>query len=284
MNQVMENASSSSERAANAQLSAASSNERVSDKFEDIGRQLPLVQETLKDAAQVIASISGPISELKSYLEKLPDLQQADDEKRIRSADERDRRMLNMTSDLAEKVTLAAEQFGKIGPLADRLAEAAQNLDDAGNELAIFGKQVLDASQNQKEASVASRSAAISGENVAKMLSPLPQKIDALNAGLMAAGNSIRTGAETARDSYKELNKFQKDFFSGAETGLTAMKDRLNQIIHAYGDQIEGQTKNLMSLWTDKVTECLKTYQNQVSVLQGELGALQEALDKLKRR
>ena len=62
------------------------------------------------------------------------------------------------------------------------------------------------------------------------------------------------------------------------------MKDRLQSIIGAYGDQIEGNTRNLMNQWTSEVANCLKSYQSQVDQLQEGLDALQEAISEIKKR
>jgi methyl-accepting chemotaxis protein len=283
MNQTLEIVASGNEEAAKAQLSAASSNERVAEKFDDIAKKLPSIQETLKDAAQVIASISGPISDLKTYLQQLPDVQKKEIDNRNRFEDERNQRLLVMTSDLAEKVGNAAEQFTKVGDLAERLAASSESLDSASKELSVFGKQVFDASNKQLEASNASRAAALSGERAAKSFEPIPGAITGLTTGLQTAGNSVRMGAEAARDSYRELTNLQNQWFKGAEHGLNAMKDRLQEIIKAYGQQIEGQTKNLMTQWTQEVTECLKTYQTQVDQLQGDIDELQAVLSRLNR-
>ena len=75
----------------------------------------------------------------------------------------------------------------------------------------------------------------------------------------------------------------QKQWFAGAESGLNAMKDRLHEIIKAYGEQIEGQTRNLMNQWTKEVAECLKTYDTQVESIQDGLEEFQTALSRMKR-
>lgn len=273
MNQTLETAASRNDEAAKAQLMAAASNKLVAEKFDDIVKKLPLIQDTLNDAAQVIASISGPISDLKMYLEQLPDVQKKEIDNRNRFEDERNKRLLVITSDLAEKVGKAAEQFSKVGELAERLAASSESLDSASSELAVFGKQVLDASNKQLEASNASRAAALSGERAAKSLEPIPGAIAGLTTGLQTAGNSVRIGAELQNQSLK-----------AAELGLIVMKDRLQEIIKAYGEQIEGQTKNLMTQWAKEVTECLKTYQTQVDQLQGDLDELHAAINRLNRR
>ena len=284
MNQTLENSAARNEEAAKAQLLAASSNKSVAEKFDAIGARLPSIQETLKDAAQVIVSISGPISDLKVYLQQLPDEQKKELDNRNRFENERNQRLLVMTSDLAEKVGKAAEQFSKVGNLAEKLADSSTHLDGASKHLAVFGKQVMDASTSQKEASDASRAAALSGERAAKSLEPIPGALSGLTTALQTAGNSVKTGAEIARASYHELVSLQNQWFKGAESGLNAMKDRLHEIIKAYGQQIEGQTRNLMNQWATEVTECLKTYQNQVDQLQGDIDELQAVLSRIDRR
>jgi hypothetical protein len=79
------------------------------------------------------------------------------------------------------------------------------------------------------------------------------------------------------------LIELQKQWFAGAELGLNGMKDRLQTLLKAYGDQVEGQTRNLMKQWTEEVAGCLQSYETQVSELQGGLDELQSAISKLSK-
>ena len=98
------------------------------------------------------------------------------------------------------------------------------------------------------------------------------------------AGTSLRQGADSAAASYERLVELQRLWFQGAQTGLTALRDRVQEIISAYGSQIEGQTQTLMKQWTTEVTECLKSYEAQVQSLEGNLEELQEAVSSIKRK
>ena len=206
------------------------------------------------------------------------------DKNRAKSEDNRSAMLLKMSGDLAEKVEKAAEQFTKVGELADRLNAAATNLDEASNELAVFGSQMLDASKEQRIASEAARAAAISGEQTAKAMEPLPAAFLELTDGLKIAGSAVEQGAKAAGDSYGQMTTLQKQWFSGVESGLKTMKLRLEDIIKAYGEQIEGQTRDLMIQWTKAVADCLKTYESQVDELRGDLDELQSFLSHLKRK
>ncbi len=283
MKETLQQCAARNEDAAQAQLSAAQSNTQVAERFLHIGERLPEIRQTLEDAAQVIVSISGPITDLKKYLDELPAVQEEFERSRAKSEEERSAMLLKMTNDLAEKVGRAAEQFTQVGDLADKLNSAATNLDEASNELAIFGSQVLDASKEQRVASEAARAAALSGERTAMALEPLPAAFLALKVGLEAAGTGVERGANAARDAYGELVILQKQWFSGVELGLKAMKDRLQEIIKAYGDQVEGQTRNLMTQWTKEVADCLRTYESQVDELRGDLDELQSVLSRFRR-
>jgi methyl-accepting chemotaxis protein len=283
MKDTLQLSAENNKQAAEAQLSSALANKQVADKFDKVGERLPTIEKTLNDAAQVIASISDPVSELKAYLEKLPGDYEENERNRTASEDGRNKRLLEMTGDLAEKVGKAAEQFSKVDTLANKLADAAITLEDASNGLATFGHHVSDASQSQRKASDAALSAALSGERTAHALEPLSDDFKRLTVGLQTAGEKVKEGAEKSYESYNQLIKLQKQWFDGAELGLNAMKDRLQSIIDAYGDQIEGNTKNLMKQWTDEVSVCLKTYQGQVEQLQEDLDALQDSISKMNK-
>ena len=118
---------------------------------------------------------------------------------------------------------------------------------------------------------------------MAKAFEPVPGALTALTGGLTSAGVSVRTGAESARESYRELIVLQKEWFAGAELGLNAMKDRLQSLLNAYGEQVEGTTKDLMKQWTEKVAECLQSYSTQVDILDGGLQDIQSAISKLSK-
>lgn len=283
MNETLTLSATRNEDASKAQLSAAQSNDRVSDQFGRIGERLPEVRETLENAARVIATITGPITSLKDVLDKFKAEAGENTDKVNRDAAGRDEVMVRKTGELAEKVAAAAAQFAKVEGLASKLESATQNLNTAADRLGQFGSTVKTASESQNAASQASRDAAASGERTAKALEPLPGAITALTSGLEIAGASVRTGAETARDSYRELIVLQKEWFAGAELGLNGMKDRLQSLLKAYGDQVEGQTSNLMRQWTEEVTKCLQSYETQVSELQGGLDELQSAISKLNK-
>jgi hypothetical protein len=283
MRETLATSTTQNQEAARAQLAATQGNERVAEQFSQIGERLPELRQTLEDAARVIGSLGAPIAELQVLLQGQPELQRQLDDARATSEAERSQLLLKMSGDLAEKVGHAAEQFGRVSELAEKLEAAANSLNAAGSELATFGQNVLQASKEQRDASEASRAAAASGERVAIAFEPLPAAITSLTGGLQTAGDSVRAGAETSRDSYRELINLQKQWFAGAELGLNAMKDRLQTLLKAYGDQIEGQTRNLMKQWTDEVAECLQSYETQVSELQGGIDELQAALSALRK-
>jgi len=236
MKETLQRCATCNEDAANAQLTAAQTNTQVAETFLHVGERLPEVRETLEDAAKVISSISGPISDLKAYLEKLPTAQEEFDKSRAKSEDDRNAMFFKMSGDLAEKVGTAAEQFTKVGDLATELNAAATNLDEASNELAVFGGQVLKAAEEQRKAFEAARAAASSGERVATALEPLPGAFLGLVSGLEIAGKGVEKGAQAARDTYRELIPLQQQWFLGVDSGLKAMKERLKEIINAYGE------------------------------------------------
>jgi hypothetical protein len=283
MNETLSLSAARNEEASKAQLSAAQSNERVAEQFGRIGEGLPKISETVEAAARVIGSLGSPIRDLQVLLEGQPELQRQIDTERSTSESERSKMLLSMAGNLAEKVGIAAQQFAEVGALADKLTASATSLEGASSELAVFGQQVMQASKDQRDASEASRAAAASGERAAKAFEPLPSAITALTSGLSSAGTSVRAGAETARDSYRELIELQKQWFAGAELGLNGMKDRLQTLLKAYGEQVEGQTRNLMKQWTEEVAGCLQSYETQVSELQGGLDELQSAISKLSK-
>jgi methyl-accepting chemotaxis protein len=283
MNETLSLSAARNEDASKAQLSAAQSNERVAEQFGRIGERLPEIRQTLEDAARVIGSLGSPIADLQALLAGQPELQRQLDNARATSESERSQMLLAMSGDLAQKVGTAARQFAEVGALADKLTASATSLKEASNELAVFGQQVLQASKEQRGASEASRAAAASGERAAKAFEPLPGEIKALTGGLQSAGASVLAGAETALESHRKSIEYQKQWFEGTKLALIGLKDSFQNVFKAYGDQVEGQTRNLMKQWSEEVTKCLQSYETQVSELQSGLDELQSAISKLRR-
>ncbi|GAA5142478.1 hypothetical protein GCM10023213_28490 [Prosthecobacter algae] len=284
MNSTLETSASRNKEAAEAQHAAANSNQEVATKFSVVGERLPEMRQTMEDAARVIGSIGAPIAELQVLLAKQPELQQQIEGQRAASEEERSTRLLSLSKDLAGTVGKAVEEFAKVGDIAQQLGKASSSLEEASNELAVFGQQVLQASQEQRSASEASRDAANASKQTTEMLKPLPGAFINASSELEMAGNSLRQGAESAAVTYERLIDLQSLWFKGAETGLTALRDRVKDIIASYGGAIEGQTQKLMNDWTNKVEECLKSYSAQVDELKGGLEELQEAISNFKRK
>jgi hypothetical protein len=283
MNGALEASASRNKDAAEAQNEAAKANQEVAAKFAAVGERLPEVRQTIEDAARVIGSLGGPIVELQTLLAKQPELQKEIEGQRAASEEERSTRLLTLSKDLAGTVGKAVEEFAKVGAIAEQLDKASSSLVEASNELAVFGQQVLQASQEQRAASEASREAATASKETTDALKPLPVAFNEATSGLAMAGTSLRQGADSVAASYERLVELQRFWFQGAQTGLTALRDRVQEIISSYGSQIEGQTQNLMKQWTTEVTECLKSYEAQVQSLEGSLEELQDAVSSIKR-
>jgi hypothetical protein len=269
--------------AADAQLAATQSNAVIAHKFDEISQRLPEMRDNLEKAADIISTIIVPISELKTILENFKKETKENNIIHENNIDERDKKLLEGTSELVAAVDRAATKFSEVEGFSDSLKLATQNLNSAAIQLGQLGSTIKDASDIQGIASEASRKAALSGENAAKALEPIPIAIANLAGGLENAGFSVRDGALAAKGSYEELNVFQKQWFAGVELGLNAMKDQLQSLIQSYGDQVEGQTRNLMKQWTDEVTSSLQSYTTQVEVLQGGLDELQGAINKFRK-
>lgn len=284
MNGTLETSAIRNKEAADAQHAAATVNQEVATKFGAVGDRLPEVRQTIEDAARRIGSLGGPIAELQVLLAKQPELQQQIDGQRAASEEARSANMLRLSTDLAGTVSKAVEEFAKVGAIAEQLGNASTSLEEASNELAVFGQQVLQASQEQRAASEASRDAATASKQTTDMLKPLPAALTEVSSGLSLAGKSLQDGADSAAASYAKLIELQRLWLQGAETGLTALRDRLKEIIASYGSQIEGQTQNLIKQWTEQVADCLQSYETQVETLQGNLEELQDAISSLKRK
>jgi len=198
MNGTLETSASRNKEAAEAQNAAAQVNQEVARKFESVGERLPEVQQTIEEAARVIGSLGAPIKELQALLSKQPELHQEIEGQRAASEVERSTKLLNLSKDLTENVRKAVEEFSKVGAIAEELGKASSRLEGASTELATFGQKVLQASNEQRVASEASRDAATASKQTTDVLRPLPAAFTELSSGLSLAGRSIREGAESA--------------------------------------------------------------------------------------
>ena len=294
MSGSLEISATRNKEAADAQLSATQSNAATANKFDEISQRLPEMRDNLEKAADVISTIIGPISELKTILENFKKETKENNDKYENNINERDNKLLIGTSELVAAVDRAANKFSEVEGFSDSLKLATQNLNSAAIQLGQLGSTIKDASDMQSIASEASRLAALSGENAAKALEPIPIAIANLTGGLENAGSSVRDGALAAKDSYQELINLQKQWFAGASLGLNSMKEQLQSLINAYGkesqeqltaygSEVELQTRNLIEQWTGEVNKCLESYSIQVGELQGGLHSLQSVISKLQK-
>jgi hypothetical protein len=283
MSGSLEISATRNKEAADAQLAATQSNAVTAHKFDEISQRLPEMRNNLEKAADVISTIIGPISELKNILENLKKESKDANDQQVKNIEQRDENLLKGTAELVAAVNEAAIKFSELGSLSQFLNLATGNLNSAAIQLGQLGSTIKDASDKHSIASEASRLAALSGENAAKALAPIPIAITNLASGLENAGTSVRDGALAAKGSYEELIVLQKQWFAGAELGLNGMKDRLQTLLKAYGDQVEGQTRDLMKQWTDEVTKCLQSYSTQIEEVEGGIQDLQSAISKLSK-
>lgn len=86
----------------------------------------------------------------------------------------------------------------------------------------------------------------------------------------------MKAGPEAARDAYVTLIEHQKLWFQGVETGLMTMRDRLQELIEAYGQTVEGVTQEHMNNWVKAVEESLQKFSVQVESLEGALSEFNE--------
>jgi hypothetical protein len=294
MSGSLEISATRNKEAADAQLAATQSNTVTAQKFDEIGQRLPEMRDNLEKAADVISTIIGPISELKTILENFKKETKENNDTHENNINERDKKLLIGTSELVAAVDRAATKFSEVEGFSDSLKLATQNLNSAAIQLGQLGLTIKDASDIQGIASEASRQAAISGENAAKAFGEIPEAIANLASGLEKAGSSVCNGALAAKDSYKELKEYQEQWFAGVSNGLILMKEQLQSLINAYGkesqeqltaygSEVEVQTRNLIKQWTGEVNKCLESYSIQVGELQGGLHSLQNVISKLQK-
>lgn len=152
---------------------------------------------------------------------------------------------------------------------ADRLAETAVALQSMRETL------TESADKNAKAATAQERTALIN-RDVAEQFEVVSEHLPEFRETMETAGNSIRVGAESAKSTYETLVEHQRIWFEGVEAGLTAMRARLQELIQAYGSDVEGQTQELMDRWTSEVEKSLQAFSVQVEELSGAIAELSE--------
>lgn len=255
--------------AASAQEKAATKNEQVADKLESIGDKLPELQEAVSTGAQVIASLGQPLMELKEILGKTPDILGEQAEQQAERDEKRSSLLLQQTETLANTVGEAAAKFAQIESLSESLSNSTESLERAGSALGDLASNINSASGQYASAAAASEKAALAGEKAAEKLEPIPGSLADLSGTLTTASGKIKEGADAARDVYRELVEHQRQWIQGVELGLTAMRDRLQDILKQYGESVEGNTRNHMELWTRAVNDSLSKFSAQVQILEG---------------
>lgn len=260
--------------AAAAQERAASVNEDVANKLQLVGDKLPEVQESVSQGARIIASLGQPLLSLKEVLETTPQLFGEQAEIQADRDERRSTLLLDQTEKLAATVAAAAEKFAKVEALSNNLGTSSENLLRAGSSLAGLASAIEKASLEHAKAAKSSEKAALAGERAAEKLAPIPQSLSGVTATLNQAGGQIKLGAEAAKDVYGQMLVHQKEWFKGIEAGLSAMKDRVQEILAAYGDSVEDSTRSHMLQWTQAVEKSLGSFQVQVQILEGAINDL----------
>jgi hypothetical protein len=171
-------------------------------------------------------------------------------------------------------VAAAAEKFAQVEVLSNNLGASSGNLERAGLSLAELATAIKDASLQHASAAKSSEKAALAGERAADKLSPLPETLSGVSSTLNQAGGQIKLGAEAAKEVYREMLSHQKQWFEGIEVGLRGMKDQVQMILDAYGDKVEGTTRDHMVQWTKAVEESLGKFAVQVQTLDGAINDL----------
>lgn len=260
--------------AANAQEKAASKNELVAGKLETIGDKLPEIQEAIASGAQIIGSLGQPLLDLKEMLVKTPEIFGEQAEQQSARDEQRTAILLQQTENLANAVSGAADKFSQIETLAESLSTSAQNLERAGSALGELSANINSASEKHATAASASEKAAAAGERAAQKLEPIPGSLGELSITLESASGKISQGADAAREVYRELIEHQRLWFEGVENGLRAMRDRVEEIIEAYGDSVESKTREHMEMWTTAVNDSLGKFAAHVQTLEGAINDL----------
>jgi hypothetical protein len=260
--------------AAAAQEKAAKTNEGVANQFQSVGDNLSMVQEAISDGARIIASLGQPLLTLKSVLDTAPQIFGQQAEIQADRDEKRSSLLLEQTEKLAATVATAAEKFAQVETLSANLGTSTQNLERAGVSLAELASAIEQAAVQHANAAKSSEKAALAGEKAADKLSPIPDSLNSVSSTLHQAGGQIKLGAEAARDVYSQMLVHQKEWFKGVELGLRGMKDQVQMILDAYGDKVEGATRDHMAQWTKAVEESLGKFAVQVQTLEGAINDL----------
>ena len=260
--------------AAAAQEKAATVNESVANKFQLVGDKLPQVQEAISDGARIIASLGQPLLALKDVLDTTPQIFGQQAEIQADRDEKRSSLLLDQTEKLAATVAAAAEKFARVETLSTNLGTSSENLERAGISLAGLATAIEKASLQHAAAANSSEKAALAGERAADKLSPLPETLSGVSSTLNQAGGQIKLGAEAAKEVYREMLSHQKQWFEGIEVGLRGMKDQVQMILDAYGDKVEGATRDHMLQWTKAVEDSLGKFAVQVQTLEGAINDL----------
>jgi DNA repair exonuclease SbcCD ATPase subunit len=249
-------------------------NEGVANKFQLVGDKLPEVQEAISDGARIIASLGQPLLALKDVLDTTPQIFGQQAEIQADRDEKRSSLLMQQTEKLAATVATAAEKFAQVETLSTNLGASSQNLERAGNSLAGLAAAIEKASVQHATAAQSSEKAALAGERAADKLTPIPEALSNLSSTLTQAGGQIKIGAESAKDVYGQMLVHQKEWFKGIEAGLVGMRDQVQMILDAYGDKVEGATRDHMAQWIKAVEDSLSKFAVQVETLNGAINDL----------
>ena len=275
LRETFESSSRSNLSAAEAQEKAAGANLTVAGQFERVGERLPELRQAIEDGARIIGSLGQPLLELSALLSKTPEILEGQATRQAEGEATRTSLLLAQTESLVKAVADAAARFSEVKSLGEHLADSAERLKESGKILESFGKELSRSSQTQASAAASSEKAAAAGLRAAEALLPIPQRLEEMTDQLEAAGSTIESGAEAARDTYAEVAKFQREWFTAVEIGLGGMRNQLQHLINEFGTKAEGTTTELMQQWMRAVNESLSSFSVLVQRVEGAIEDMQ---------
>jgi chromosome segregation ATPase len=259
---------------------ATEANERIAASLTAMSGQLPALAKGMENTRKETEKAQNDVGGLRELINGIKAMLATMGQERDKEETERLARLTGILNDAVERMRQAAEAFSTIDRINDALQKTVAGLMGATNNLQAYGTEIKQSAMAHRESAKHSLDAVQEYRETMELLTGLPDSIALASETLEKAGKVLQEGSTATNNTMREVLKGQNAWLAGTERGLIAMRDRLQEIIRAYGEQIEGQTNALMKQWSDEVTKALQSYGERVEELRELVESLQEQLEQ----
>jgi hypothetical protein len=259
---------------------ATEANERIAASLTVMSGQLPSIVKVVDKTRIETDKAQQDVGGLRELINGLNTMLTTMGQERDQEEAERLARLTELINDAAERMKQAAQAFAAVDSLGKVLQASVTAFMGATANLQIYGTDVKQSAAAHRESAKHSLDAVQEYRELMELLAGLPDSIAEASGTLQNAGDVLKEGSTATNNTMREVLVGQQRWLQGTKVGLTAMQERLQEIINAYGVQVDGQTNALMKQWSVEVSGAVQSYGERVEEIRELVENLKEQLEQ----